>query len=194
MVAKREDYKVIVNYVATRGSVSYHRARVLLSELGKVMQEAVACGDNLDIPGIFKIEYTSVKEHIHTNRNFGLDRQIAEVAKRTGMGKNEVEKIIRLYYMRMKDLIEIGYHVNVKGIGYVIPKEDENGVFCDTRVSPVLEKPDMADFMVLGQDGTLSVEQIHKEDLRFSITLSEDIKVPYKVLKNNELKIEVVDI
>lgn len=196
MVAKREEYTNIVDYVAVRGAVSFHKARTILTELSAVMQKALVRGDNLDVPGIFRIEYTSVKEHIYKNRLYGLDEQVADVARNKGLAENEVEKIIRLYYRRMKDLIEIGYHVNVKGIGYVIPKQDEDGVYCDTRVSPVLEKKksEIADFVVLGDDGTLSIKQLEKEDLRFSIELSDAVVVPYQVIRGTELKLDVVDI
>lgn len=193
-VAKRENYTTIVNYVASRGKVSYHRARVLLTELGNNLQREVLEGKDLDIDGIFRISYKSNKKDIYSNAVYGLDEQIDDLVNSTGMGRNEVTRLLKSYYMRMKDLIEIGYHVNVKGIGYVIPKQDEDGVYCDTRVSSVLMKPEESSFLILGKDGTLYVDTLKKEELRFSIELSSEINVPYKLVKNKVLKIEEVDI
>lgn len=193
-MAKREDYTTIITYVASRGTVSYHRASKAISELGKVLQDAVLQGNDLNIPGIFTISYQATDSHIYRNMKYGIADQVAEVVKRTGMPENEVFRLVSLYYRRMKDLIEIGYQVNVKGVGYVIPKNDGEGVYCDTRVSPVLEKPEVADFMMMHDDGSLYVGQLTKDELRFSIELSDEVKIPYKVLESTELNLKEVNI
>lgn len=193
-MVRREEYTSIVNYVSLRGAVSYHRARTTLSELRKMLQEASLRGDDLHIPGVFKIEYTTTNGYIFKNNVFGLEEQIKAVSKNLGMGSQEVEKLVKLYYRRVKELVEIGYQVNVMGIGYIVPKVDEEGVYCDTRVSPVLAKPEVADFLLLDEDGTLLISQLSGEELRYSIELEEDFKIPYQVVKDTNFEMEVVDI
>lgn len=193
-MAKRISYTDILNYVSSRGMVSVHRARIVLSTLSKVLQDAVKTGDNLNVEGVFKIEYTSTDNHIHKNDVYGYSEQVKEVVERTKIGEQDVRNVINRYYARIRELVGLGYQVNVKGVGYVIPKEVDGGVYCDVRVSPVLEKPVEADYLVMGEDGTLYVKTLAKEDLRFTITISDQIKIPSKLIRGTELVMEVVDI
>lgn len=190
----REEYMSIVGYVSLRGSVSMNRARVILARLMTAIQDAARRGEDIHIPKLFRISYMSRENTIYNNTTYGLEEQIKDVAESTRIKKEIVEKVINLYYRRILELAEIGYHVNVRGVGYIMPKGDSNGVYCDTRVSPVLSKPERADYLILGEDGDLEIREIEGKDLRYSIELEEDFRVPYKILGKVNTEIREVEI
>ncbi|WP_193635279.1 HU family DNA-binding protein [Bacillus paranthracis] len=194
-LAKRVKYTDLIQYVADRCGVSYHKSHRIIKELSKVLKESISRGDTIHCEGLFTISFTYKRGSIYRNRVFGIQEQVNEVMHQLG-GLQEVEviEVVKVYYRRMHDLVGQGYQVNVKGIGYVIPREGENKVYCDTRVSPVLDKPDMADFLVLKDSGELILEQVEKKDLRFDIQLDEKANVPYMVMKEREFRFETVEI
>lgn len=194
MSVKRENYTDLINYVANKSSVSYYRAGKILSTLCKKVQEACFQGKDIDIEGLIFIEYTTSKYHIYENIIYGIEQQIEDVTKELNLPENEVMSVIYNYFKRIKELVETGYQVNIKGIGYIIPKEDSKGVYCDTRVSPVMKKPESAEFIVLNKDGIIETININGADLRFRVYLSDKIKIPYKLVpKTNKFKLEIIE-
>lgn len=65
---------------------------------------------------------------------------------------------------------------------------ENDGIVCIPRVSPapVLEKPDVADF-VLFKHRSLVLKELLENDLRFRVDLAEDL-VPYKIVTTDQKK------
>lgn len=194
-MAKRVKYTDLIQYVADRCGVSYHKSHVIIKELSKVLKESISRGDTIHCEGLFTISFTYKGGSIYRNRVFGIQEQVHEVVHQLGgLPELQVIEVVKAYYKRMHDLVGQGYQVNVKGIGYVIPREGTNTVYCDTRVSPVLDKPDMADFLVLKDSGEVALEQVEKKDLRFDIQLDEKANVPYMVMEERNFQFETIEI
>lgn len=165
---------------------------MVIKELSAVLKNAVHRGDTIDCEGLFQISFTYSFGTIYKNHVVDVEEQIRLVGENLGM--DNIDPLIRLYYSRIRTLVETGYQVNIKGVGYIIPKESETGVECTTRVSPVLKKPNMADFLVLKDSGALELCQINGEHLRFSIVLDEMVKTPCLVIQDRKLHFETVEI
>ncbi|MGY4876086.1 hypothetical protein [Bacillus licheniformis] len=192
--ARREDYRSLINYVSLRGGVSYNRAHLVVKTLSAVLKRNVKKGNSLELPGLFKIIFTSSIGTIYNNKVMGLNDQVEEVSGELKFSSHDVRSLLSLYYERMRNLVEMGYQINVKGVGYVIPKEDNEGVYCDTRVSPALSKPEVADFFILKESGDLELTQLGRENLRFRIELDDSIRIPFRVMTGNKLQLDTVEI
>src|SRR5699024_5502430 len=89
------------------------------------------------------------------------------------------------YIKRMRERVLDGYQVNLKGVCYLIPSEEQGEVVCVPIVSPVLEKPEIADFVLTTENG-LELSELGDEDLRFKIEVSEDIEYVYNIVKEDK--------
>lgn len=192
----REDYQDIVNYVANKSAISYHKARLILTSYSNQLQRSLLKGYSIKLDGLIEVSFTSRKGKIINNNVHGLPEQVKLVSEETGYDEFEVEIAISSYLYRLRTLGKLGYQVNIKGIGYIIPNETEDSLEMVTRISPVVskEKPELADFIIVDKKGNKHLTLLKKDELRFKITLAEDYVYPENLMTDNTLELEYIDI
>lgn len=184
----KERYPELIDYVASVTGISRHRTWRVLKEFSKVLKEEVKKGNSVELEGVLRITFTTKEGYIYENRTITLKEQIEIVQDNLGVPKIDVKNILTTYIRRIRDQIQSGYQVNIKGVSYVVPKENEdNEIVCTPRVSPVLEKPDVADFVLFTEHGSLILKELLEDDLRFRVELDEDL-VPYKIATTDQKK------
>lgn len=190
----RESYESILNYVATRCGFSYRRTSLILTEFSKIAQAIIEEGNNLQIDGICTFIYVNREGYIYKNPLLTLEDVIHRMKQSIGLTENDIRRVVVIYCKRIQDLISNGQRVNIKGLCYIQPKEDDKYVYCDTRISAVIKKPNNKSFYVMTDTGHLVVEQLKQEQLRLTIELSEHLTLPTKVLNPEPFTIDTVDI
>lgn len=181
----RETYTDLIKYVEYRTGVSYNRAWLVLKEYSDVIKYAVQRGNSVEIEGLVDITFTTTEGYIYKNTVYGLDEQVEDISKNLKIDSFEVRNIVNTYLKRMYDRLIDGYQVNIKGICYMIPEEDRGVVICSTRNSPVLKKPELADF-ILTTDSGLVLKEVEDKDLRFKVDAKEEVEILYEVASEGE--------
>ena len=181
----REKYGDLIEYVTYRTGASRNRVWIVLKQYSEVLKDAIRRGYTVQIEGLVEITFTTTEGYIYKNSVYGIDDQVEEISEYLELDKFEVRNIVLTYLKRMYDRLHDGYQVNVKGICYLIPTEEDGDVVCTTRISPVLEKPEMADFLLTTENG-LIFKELTGEDLRFKVEAQEDIEYLYSVAKEEE--------
>lgn len=194
--AKREEYTEIIKYISARSNLSYTKVTTILSQYSKELQMATKRGEILELDGICTIKFTTKVASIYSNIKFDIKKQAKYVQHALGYSAIEVYNCINLYMIRIKELIEKGYRVNIKGIGYIEPVFNEKGTMeIKQRVSPMLEKPEIAEFVLMDK-GDIYIETLTQKDLRFKMILNANLKLPKRLLSAEETKLnlEYVDV
>lgn len=190
----RENYGDLIEYVRDTVGVSWNRSRMVLKEYSEVLKRAVKRGYSIDIDGLVDISFTTAQGYIYKNSVYGLDEQIQDVVDALGLDEFEVRNIVTTYLKRIRTRLKDGYHVNIKGICYLIPEEVDGAVMCTTRISPVLSKPEIADFL-LTTDRGIVMRELAEKDLRFNIREKEDITYLYEVVsEERQLDLKEVEV
>lgn len=190
----KEDYKELINYVANRTGVSKHRTWKVLKEYSYVLKDQVKKGNKISIEPLLTITFTTGQGLIYENKEVNLQDQIELVSENLGIPFLDVKNLIVTYVQRIYDRIQEGYQVNIKGISYLIPSKDKEGnIVCVPRVSPSMEKPDEADFVLSTSEGHIILKSLTGDDLRFRIDISDNLEIPYK-LATKDRKIELKEI
>lgn len=193
----RETYTDIIQYVADRCGTSYHKSHTVIKEVSRVLKEHIKLGDAVHCEGLFYISFQTSVGRMYKNRVFDLEAQVKEIQERLPkISTHLVNDLVVTYYVRLHQLVSQGKQVNVKGVGYVIPTETEDGsIYCHTRVSPALEKPECVDFLLLNQEtGGLTLTYLEKEDVRFQMVADEKLHVPCIVAKESTYQFETIEI
>lgn len=186
-------YEELVQYVLYRTGTSRNRTWEILGAYSEVLKDAAKRGYNLDIEGLVEIGFTT-EEFIYKNTVYGIDEQVRDVSNLLNLDKYEVRNVIVVYLKRIRDRLRDGYHVNIKGICSMIPTEEDDGIVkCTTRVSPVLGKPEVADFIMVTDRGIV-LQELGEDKLRFSINAKEDIEYLYEVAKEKEKKLNLKEL
>lgn len=194
--AIKVDYKDIVSYVTARSGLSEYRTRTILTSYGNMLQQGIKRGHTVHVDGIGAIDFRYKGVDIIGNTVYKFDNQCRDVANDTGLDIGDVRRVVSLYLKRVKDLATSFHHVAVKGFLYIIPTQEEDGTYTyTTRVSPVLEKPEIADFLCRDKEGTLYVQDI-EEGLRFTASLELTPPTPSKNIGSGmeDLELETIDI
>lgn len=192
----RETYTAIIQYSADRVGTSYHKAHTVIKEVSRSLKEHIKLGDAIHCEGLFYVTFQTSKGRMYKNRVFDLEAQIKEAQERLPkIPKHTIHDLVTTYYTRLHRLVSQGKQVNVKGVGYVIPKETEDGqIYCHTRVSPALEKPEMVDFLLLNQAGEVTLTHLEKVDIRFQMVADENLHIPCIVAKERTYQFETIEI
>lgn len=163
-------YSTMIKDISLSTGISFHRTRLIIKESSDVYQDAIKEGKDIDT-SIFKIRYTLPGGVIYQNKEVGWDEMEREVYRRTGLPYEEVKVILTHYRLMLEDYVRSGRSVTVKGIGYLYPRELEDGqTDIDYRIAPSLTnlKCDDREFVILGE-GTLRVHLFNGEELRLSM-------------------------
>lgn len=187
MRAKKTSYQDLIQFIQTQTGYSYFKSRTILKELSKLLNEKVGKGFAIECEGLFAVDF-NLSGMINSNAEyFGIEEQAKELSERLGFPLIDVFNVLKLYYNKIKSDVESGFQVNVKSVGYIIPKEDKNGaIYLDARISPQLKKPEIADFIVLDTNGDFKVTMVEKDKLRLSILLDSELQLPYRLIDNSE--------
>lgn len=189
----REGYAELIGYVTYRTGASRNKVWQVLKQYSEVVKEAIRRGDSVDIEGLVKITFTTKDGYIYKNRLYTLNEQVKDISESLGIDSFEVRNIVMTYLKRIQDRIKDGYQVNIKGVCYLIPTEEDGEVYCTTRVSPVLEKPELADFLLATSEGLL-LRELNEDDLRFKVDAKEDIQYLYLVAKEQEKELNIREV
>lgn len=181
----RESYTDLINYVSTKTGKSYNMSWKVAKEFSLVVKEAIKRGDTVNIEGFVTIFFTTKYGNIYRNKEYALDDQVEDIKNNLGMNRISVKNILVTYIKRMRERVLDGYQVNLKGVCYLIPNEEQGEVMCVPRVSPVLDKPEIADFVITTESG-LELSELEDEDLRFKIEVNEDIEYVYDIVKEEK--------
>lgn len=184
----KESYPELINYVSFKTGISYHRTWKILKEYSKVLKDSIKRGDNILIDGVLEITYTTKEGYIYNNKTSDLTLQIKHVSLNLGFDELEVRNTIITYLRRLTDRVADGYQVNIKGVCYLIPSEEFNVTQCKPRVSPVLKKPDTADYVISTETGNLIFKEVLGENLRFKIDISDELELPTQVMEEEQAK------
>lgn len=186
---KRMEYLNLVSYTSIKSGISISRTKKIITELGKVIQNHVNSGYDVDIENICTIKYKASKMgsnfFIYNNEVKGLEEQIKDVAVNTNLPEYLIRKVLRFYFRRINAVISDGYAVTVKGIVSIIPRilEEEN-YFAEVTISPVLTKckADNKLFTCLDSNGEINDVEIPKGNLRYELIISDNISKPNKAI------------
>lgn len=193
----REGYQDLIDYVTYKTGKSDNMARNVIKEYSSVLKDSIRKGNTVRIDGLVKIEYTTKRGYIYKNREYTLESQIEDISKRLNLGKFDVQNIIVTYLRRIRSRVLEGYQVNIIGVCYLIPKKEQDELYvCTPRVSPVLDKPELVDFVIVTENGII-LEELTDEDIRFKIDVDDDIEVIYSMASQKQkrgLSLTEVDI
>lgn len=172
-------YQDCVKYVAIQQGVHRNCALTVLKWASKVLQHHVSHGGGIEIAGLFTIQYRIKDIYIYKNDILTFDRLVELVTEQTIYTKIDVESMLNLYFKFLKDSVEYGNKITIKGIGTLEPFEDEDGViYLEGKISPCLKKPTEADFLILDKKGSILLQQFNRKQLKFAFSLAEDLRVP----------------
>lgn len=181
VLAQTVKYKVIVEKVALRTKVTINKAHTVIKSLSEVLTDAIREGNDIDCLGIFSISYkVRTNDDIYKNTVVDFDKQVNEIHLRTNMATEDVMLILDAFYRQIKLLLESGYQVNIKSIGYVEPQLKDGEIKYFSRIAPVLvkQKAMFVDFLILTDDGEVVVKQFEQNQLRFSMKLDDSLETP----------------
>lgn len=193
----KEDYEEIVKYVSTKSGFSIHKVRVILTSYSKTLKLALNNGLTVNIPKLLQITFRSKRGVIYKNLEFNFSDQVRNVSYDTEYPQNEVKLVISAYLYRLRKLAEQGYRVNIKSIGYITPSQEEDGTIkVGIRISPVLEKPEIAEFLLVDKQGNIFMDELKSDEIRFKIDLAEDFVTPKKLKfeDSRNFELEFIDI
>ena len=197
--AIREEYTNIINYVADRSKLSYTKASTILTKYARYLQNALQRGEVIELEGLFTISFTTRLGKIIHPPVYDYRKQVEELAQEGGFNQLEAESCVSLYLYRIRELVRLGFHVNVKGIGYIKPvRNTETGeIELVYRISPVLKKPEMATFMIEKKNEDARPIDVSGELIRFKMVLNENSVQVSKEIRstdNAKLSLEYIDI
>lgn len=194
MASQRESYENLINYVALRCGCSYRRVGTVLTAFSKSAQACLEEGNDLQIDGICTFRYVHKQGYIYRNSLQTLDDMVERVNEQTDLALHDIRRVLLIYCKRIHELIANGQRVNIKGLCYITPKESDEFIQCDTRVSAVIGKPANQSFYVMTDAGQLLLEDVPQKHLRISLELSDQLVLPTKVVNPEPFSMETVDI
>jgi len=189
----REGYTDLINYVANITGKSYNMAWQVVKEYSTVIKEAIKRGDTVNVEGLVTITFTTKEGIVYKNREYNLDDQVDDLHENLGINKIEVKTILVNYLKRMRERVLDGYQVNLKGVCYLKPEKRDGFCECIPRVSPVLESPELADFLITSEDGIYLIE-LEDADLRFRIEVDEGIEFIERKASKDKDKLELREV
>lgn len=161
--------------------MSEHRAVQTLKESSRLLQYHISKGTGIQIDGLFNVSYTITGLHIIDNKTYTFSQLREDVVSNlTNYDASTTRLLLDTWLKLMIDSVEKGYTVQVKGVGTVLVEEDAEGVYLKGRISPQLEKPIKADFLIM-ENTDIYLRVFDREQLRLSLTLSPDLRVPRRV-------------
>lgn len=183
----REGYQDLIDYVAYKTGKSNNMTWKVLKEYSEVLKDSIRQGNTVNIEGLVKIEYTTRRGFIYKNKEYTMEEQIEDIHDRINVDRLDVSNIVITYLKRIRQRVLEGYQVNIKGVCYLIPKEieGEDIAICTPRVSPVLDKPELADFVIITENGMI-LEELTDEDIRFKIDVDEEIEYIYSIASHEQ--------
>lgn len=184
-VLARESYEDLTKYVVYRTGDSKNRVGNILTEYSEVLKEAIKRGNTVKVEGLVTITFATPQGYVYQNRVYELDEQVNDVAMRLSLDSYKVRTVLLTYLKRIKHRLQDGYQVNIKGICYMVPTEVEEGVICKTRKSPVVKSPELADFILMTDNG-LVFKELTERDLRIRVEPEEEIEFLYTVATEGE--------
>lgn len=187
MVAKKVSYQELIHFLQLQTGYSYFKTRSIVKELSKVLNNRVEKGIAIDCLGLFKVDF-SIKGVVNSNSDYySIQEQAKDISTNLNIPMLDVLNVLKMYYNKIKSDVESGFQVNVKSVGYLIPKEDADGnIYIESRISPQLKKPEHADFIILDSKGDFKMVLVPREDIRLSILQDEQLKVPFRIITDSE--------
>lgn len=180
-------YQEAINYLVERVGVSEHQVRQVLKHIGFLIKDAVYEGYDIDLTPLFKIRYQVKGQLIYNNPTYTLDNIVEDCSKvLSNYDKDRVALIIELYIAYLLDSLERGVNVSIKGVATLLVEESDGQVMVSGRMSPQLQKAEVADFMIMAK-GEIEIRSISNRDLRLSFSLSDELKMPRRVRKRNKI-------
>lgn len=189
----REGYEDLKEFISTKTGNSINKTGKIMTEFSNIVKDAARRGDTINIEGIATIYFTTTQGIVYKNREYGLEEQVDDLELELGIDRLDIKSVLVTYLKRIKSRVLDGFQVNLKGICYLIPKEEEEGVICVPRVSPVLYKPELADFVLATEDGVF-LKELTENDLRFKIDVEEDIEFIYELAVGDKEGINLTEV
>lgn len=192
-ISEKYTYQDLIQELQIRTGYSYFRVRTILKELSRLLQKKVKQGIAIDCEGICKIDF-SIKGYTNMNRTYySVQEQAKDLSESLKLEKIDMLNLIRNYYNLIKTKIEQGYQVNIKSICRVDPIENLTGdIYINTRMSPQLKKPEIAEFVVLDRDGRISTK-IFDKNIRLNMFLDENLKLPNRIVSKETYEAEYIN-
>src|SRR5699024_809885 len=191
----REGYEDLKEFISNKTGNSINKTGKIMTGFSQVVKEAIKRGDTVEVVGLVKIYFTTTTGIIYKNNIYNLEDQLDDLEEELGLDRLEIKNVLVTYLKRIKERVLDGYQVNLKGICYLIPKKEEGIITCIPRVSPVLYKPELADFVITTEEG-IYLQELTEDDLRFKIDIDEDIEIIYELAEESSegLKLKEVNI
>lgn len=180
--AKRFTYDELIHELMGHTNYSYFKTRTAIKELTRILQDKVSKGVAIECDGLFLIDFR-ITGYINGNEvYYGISDQATELATKLALPRQDMLNLIRKYYSIIKTKVELGYKVNIKAVAYIEPKYDvEGNILVDARISPQLDKPIVADFLVADNTGDFRVATVNKEKIRLHMVLDSKLTAPRRV-------------
>lgn len=166
-------YRDMIEIISESTGLSFHRVRLIVKECSTVFQEAIQDGKDIDT-GIFKIVYTLPGGLIYKNKEVDWAEMEGEVYRRTGLDYGDVKIVLTRYLTMLTGYVLNGQSVTLKGVGYLYPKELEDGTTdIQYRIAPSLtnKKCGEREFITM-ENGAMTVGTYSGEDLRLSMSVN----------------------
>ena len=180
----REGYEDLKEFISNKTGNSINKTGKIMTGFSQVVKEAIKRGDTVEVVGLVKIYFTTTTGIIYKNNIYNLEDQLDDLEEELGLDRLEIKNVLVTYLKRIKERVLDGYQVNLKGICYLIPKKEEGIITCIPRVSPVLYKPELADFVITTEEG-IYLQELTEDDLRFKIDIDEDIEIIYELAEES---------
>lgn len=166
-------YSEITDIISEATGLSFHRVRLIMKECSTVYQDAIQEGKDIDC-GVFKIVYTLPKGVIYKNKLVDWEEMEREVYKRTKIDYGDIKVVLSQYKSLLVNYVLSGKSITIKGLGYLYPKELENGeTDIQYRIAPSLTnmKCKASQFVVIYK-GVMTVKTYSGEQLRLSMSVN----------------------
>lgn len=170
-----------IEYMSNQVGVSHHQARQTLKEIRKYLQRQITKGFDIHIDGLCKIKYTITGVHVFKNGIITLT-DIKEHTK-TALDKYDeytTGVLVDTWIKHLIQSIERGYSVSITGVATILLNQEGEQIMMSGRMSPQLKKPEFSDFVVL-ENGELVLKVFKREDLRLSMSLDEQLRLPARI-------------
>lgn len=168
MVLKYSEMNDRISYAT---GYSKHRVRTVMKECSQVYQDVVLEGKDIDC-GVFTIKHHLPRGIIYKNKIVDWDEMTRIVYSRLNLDYEEVSIILTHYKNLLIREVLKGQSITLKGIGYLYPKELEDGTTdIQYRIAPSLEKSESTEYVVI-EDGAMVINKIDGKDLRFSMSVN----------------------
>lgn len=196
IIADKFDYQDLINEMQLRTGYSYYRVRTILKELSRFLQENIRKGNPIECLGVCGVDFTITGYALVSGKPYGLEKQAEDLSNKLQLEYVTMINFLNNYYLIIKNKIEQGYQVNIKGVCYITPRMKENNIYLDTRMSPQLKKPEVSEFVVFqSSEGEEIKSKIFEgKQLRLSMTLHEELKIPNHIMTADSYVPEYIDL